>query len=117
MLLDDYINIQNRQYVLMGDEPAPVVAKAKNGEVLTDTELVVIDAFLLSKYLQFESYEWISRDGVYSLDEDLVVTELRREWDFPYARQWWIRERELLWMWEGQRLSKILDRLYGLDDH
>jgi hypothetical protein len=118
MLNDDYINVQNRFYTLMGENPAATIAKAKLGDELSEEDRVILDAYLFSKFIQFETYEYISAYGVYpeagATDEEAIARVFRKEWDFPYAEQWWRQERNRIVGPGNRRLASTIDKLYGI---
>jgi hypothetical protein len=109
---EDYGTIRGHYSALMGDNAADALAKAKAApDKLTDAERIVVDAHLLSLYVQLGAYEFIAdTTGFYEDWQEVVPVMYKREFNFPYARDWWLRERALAKPW-----SSDLDRM--LDDH
>ncbi len=73
----------------------------------------MVDAHLQSLYTQLANYEWISdTTGFYEDWRDVVPVMYQQEFDFPYARDWWIREKALAKPWTTD-LDRMLDGEFG----
>ncbi len=90
--IDDYASIQSFQNAIMGENIATALVKARsNPSQLTDEDRVVLGAYLSSIVFRIESYEFVS---IFNGDfEAPLLYDLRKSFDFEYARVWWERER------------------------
>ncbi len=113
----DYDAIQSNLHALMGENAAEVVAKARSApSELTDGEKIIVDAHLLALYSQLESYEYSSDTGSLFGDDwvDVPPVYFNRNFNFAYAREWWLRERALEKPWTTD-LDRMFDGLYEIE--
>jgi len=117
LIRDDYIAIQSHLIALMGENAAVAVAKARSApNELTDAEKEVVDTHLLVLYSQLGSYEYIADTGTLYYDDwmDVPPVVLNRQFNFAYARDWWIRERALEKPWTTD-LDQMFDEHFEVD--
>ena len=114
--LDDYTNIINREYAVMGDNAAAAIAKARsNPDQLTEEERLIAYAHLNSIYLQISSESYLYQLGAFEFWEETVPVVMNSTYDFPYARDWWKKRRKLQASWNN-RLNELLDREFEFED-
>jgi len=114
LLMDDFVSRQTLENIIMGDNAAAAIAKARsNPEQLTAEEKIVVEAHLTSVFIRLESYEYIEDVGVFDDTWKLEIPlEAKEVFDYPYARSWWARyrKREMYW---NRDLTRLMDESLG----
>ncbi len=80
-----------------------------------DAEKIVVDAHLRALYSQLAAYEYVNDTTAFYEDwEDVIPVVFKRDFNFPYARDWWLRERALEKYWTTD-LDRMLDDYFGVE--
>ena len=109
--LEDYFAFQAFQTAIMGENIAAVLVKARSDpSQLTDEDRVVLGAYLTSIISRSDSYVYVS---IFPGDFQVsLLYELRKSFDFNYARVWWEREKELGFNW-SPRANRFIDDYFS----
>ena len=84
--------------LVVGENPAPVLAKARSKPAeLTFEERVVLDAFNRSVLLDVAMRYWMADIGIWNTDgawRGLAVSHVNQNLAYPAGREWWSRNRD-----------------------
>jgi hypothetical protein len=111
LLMDDYTNILSHQISKMGENPAIAIAKAKSDRAhLTEEQRIVVNAHLRFVYTRLSSESYMTQIGIFTSWREVVIAVVQEEYNYEYAREWWVSFRKIERAWNDQ-LDSLIDEL------
>ena len=88
---EGWISLINTRHVLMGDNPAASLAKARARHALSDEDLEVLNAILEAAFADLIRAEYMGDFGFTQMTNELRGRQFARSsLDNPASRAWWV---------------------------
>ena len=107
--MDHYSNLNSHELALLGENPAAVLAKARNNhESLSAEERIIVNAHLTARIEQLSSLSMINHMGVTDEDwKNYIPFLVRTEFNYDYALNWWQDYSQTGRIWDEALISEM----------